>query len=400
MMDSAAHLPDETFIQLGGTEQIKPISTGLKTISPASLQGRAIPERQWVVPNWIPRHCTSSLYGDGGTGKSLLAMQLMTSITLGKEWIGLPTAELKTWGLFCEDNPDELHIRQNDINRSYGCDFSDLKGMRWLSGAGEDNILMGFDAKSGAPLVTNFYKQIEKDVLESGSQFVVIDTAADTFGGLENNRGHVRQFIGLLTGLAMKINGAVLFCAHPSAAGMANGRGDGGSTGWNNSVRSRMYFTTPKSDDPDAPQFATDDRILKRMKANYAPREEEIQLTWKEGAFSRPQQEGARGVVAQIDKASREKAAERTFLSGLDAAEAQGRALSWSKNAANFAPKIISKSPSSLGVSSTELNAAMERLFHRHLIRNVEYGRGKDSTKKIARVVPQNLENKECHGVQ
>lgn len=397
MMGSMLQSPEDMLARHGTIQKIPHPSSSLRTISPAMLQGKPIPQRKWVVPDWIPWHCTTSLYGDGGTGKSLLAMQLMTSISLGRHWIGLPTTKLKTWGLFCEDNPDELHIRQNDINRSYGCEFSDLKGMSWLSGVGEDNILMAFDP-NGMPIITDFYERIEDDVLKSGAQFVVIDTAADTFGGIENSRGHVRQFIGLLTKLALKIDGGVLFCAHPSAAGMANGRGDGGSTGWNNSVRSRMYFTTPKSEDSEVSQQSSNERILKRMKANYAPRDEEIRLSWQQGTFIEEQQIIGGDVVTRISRDNRERDADLVFLRLLDELDGQGRTVSWSKNAANFAPKVMVKCPLARGFSLSDLVQSMERLFHSKKIRNEDYGRGKDSTKKIVRVPSSPTQKDECHG--
>ncbi len=55
----------------------------LEIIAPAALQGLAIPERRWIWPEWIPVGAVTALYGDGGTGKSLLAQQLMTACATG-----------------------------------------------------------------------------------------------------------------------------------------------------------------------------------------------------------------------------------------------------------------------------------------------------------------------------
>ena len=54
-------------------------SPKLKTIDPINLEGKTIPPRRWIVPDWVPVGVTTLLYGDGGLGKSLLAMQLATA---------------------------------------------------------------------------------------------------------------------------------------------------------------------------------------------------------------------------------------------------------------------------------------------------------------------------------
>ena len=65
-----------------------------------------------------------------------------------------------------------------------------------------------------------------KAAKDMGARLVILDTAADLFGGNENDRGQVRQFMNALSRIAMKINGAVVLCAHPSRAGMSD-RDDG-----------------------------------------------------------------------------------------------------------------------------------------------------------------------------
>lgn len=70
----------------------------LHSIPPIKWHGQPIPERQWLVENWIPWGCVTALYGDGGTGKSLLAQQLLTSVATGTPFLGLPVRQCKCWG--------------------------------------------------------------------------------------------------------------------------------------------------------------------------------------------------------------------------------------------------------------------------------------------------------------
>ncbi len=108
------------------------------------------------------------------------------------------------------------------------------------------------------------------------------------FGGNENDRNHVRQFVSRVLGsIAQKINGAVLLCAHPSRTGLNKGadgaEGDSGSTGWSNSLRSRLFLRTPSLDNGEVPD--PNARVLQRKKANYATRNDEIKLCWRNGVI-------------------------------------------------------------------------------------------------------------------
>ncbi|MBV8798450.1 MAG: AAA family ATPase, partial [Alphaproteobacteria bacterium] len=60
----------------------------LGEICAASLAGQDIPSRDELVEGMIPRDAVTILAGDGGTGKSLLALQLAVAIQLQTNWIG------------------------------------------------------------------------------------------------------------------------------------------------------------------------------------------------------------------------------------------------------------------------------------------------------------------------
>ena len=339
-------------------------------INPQNWQGLPIPERRWIINEWIPYHHVTSLYGDGGTGKSQLTQMLLTACSIGGMWLGMRADHVKTLGIFCEDTKDELHRRQDAINKNYGCDLCDLGNMRLHCGVGKNNILMNFD--SGAQgYLTELYYKIERQALNFGAQFIVVDTAADTFGGYENSRNEVRQFINALNGLAITIDGAVMVCVHPSASGMNSGRGDGGNTAWHNSVRSRLYL---KHQQEEEGQDNTDLRVLTRKKSNYARAGDEIKLQFDNGVFA-PQFTGSGGIIDDLKVEQREKQIDEAFLKALDDFETQGRNLSSSKNATNYAPKMMVQNPRFKGYNKRDLERSMERLYSDLRIKDVEYGR-------------------------
>jgi RecA-family ATPase len=190
----------------------------LRVVNPCEFQGQPVPERQWIVQDWVPCGVATALYGPGGCGKSLLAQQLMTAVALGKPWLGVPVSPARSIGLFCEDDEDELRRRQAAINHQlYGCDFADLNATRWLPRLGENNLLMVF-ARNGAGELTPLFEQIREASLDIRAKLVLIDTVADTFGGNQNDAGQVRQYVQFgLARLARDIGGAVLACAQPRA---------------------------------------------------------------------------------------------------------------------------------------------------------------------------------------
>lgn len=193
----------------------------------------------------------------------------------------MPVRRGKAFGLLCEDHAEDLHITQERINAAAWLSYSQLGDLRLWSSVGLDNLLMTFDGRDGGRL-TAFFSTLLQEVKAFGATFVVLDTASDLFGGNENIRSHVRQFVANACGrLAREIGGTVLLCAHPSLSGMASGTGSGGSTAWNNTVRSRLYLTHPEAD--EGAEVDPDLRVLTRKKANYARAGEAITLRWTEG---------------------------------------------------------------------------------------------------------------------
>ena len=321
----------------------------LRIVDPITLQDKEVPTRKWLVPEWIPHGTVVALYGDGGTGKSLLAQMLMTSVALGRPWLGLDTQRVRALGIFCEDTEDELWRRQADINRLLGCSFGDLEDMRWISRVGDDNVL-AHHHPTGAFELTGFLAQIRAALRDFGAQLLAVDTAADTFGGNENIRSQVRQYIsGALGNIARDCDATILLCAHPSVAGINNGTGAGGSTAWSNSVRTRLYLTRPSD---EAGRLSTDiRRILSKKKANYSSIGDELRLQWKDGVF--------------VGDVTREKTgAKAAFLKCLVALLEQKFEPSFTAaSRENYAPKLMRNRPEVSGFGFGELKAAMESLF-------------------------------------
>ena len=253
-------------------------------VNAATFQGLPIPAREEVVEGLIPRRAVTILGGDGGTGKSLLALQLAVSLQTSINWCGRVVFERgPAIFLTAEDEIAEVHRRLHDIVREQSTDFDELAGLHLLSLAGEDALLGELGSSRTTIVPTELYRKLDAAIARIKPRMVVLDTLSDLFGGDEINRVQARQFIGLLRALAIRHDTTVLLLAHPSLTGINSGTGTSGSTGWSNSARSRLYFSRIKAggdneDDPDA-------RILTCKKSNYGPTGLGIKMRWQRGCL-------------------------------------------------------------------------------------------------------------------
>ena len=170
--------------------EAKAQAKALGLVEPWSLQGKPIPERRWLVPNLIPRGAVTMLSGDGGVGKSLLAMQLMTAgVTTGHpgggKWIGIDVPAFTSVGFFCEDDELELQRRQDALNAQLGIRFRDLAGMKMWPRVGRENVMVSY-ARENPPRISKTFRSVEQRVRDLKIELIVIDTVADVFGGNEN----------------------------------------------------------------------------------------------------------------------------------------------------------------------------------------------------------------------
>ena len=316
------------------------------------LDGQPVPERAWHVRDLIPSNTVTLFGGDGGTGKSLCALQLAASTALERAWLGFAVRPGKAVYLSAEDDKAELHRRLADIVQAEGVTLADLEALTLRSLAGEDALLATL-AKGGTLEATGLLDAIEELLQRDRPDLLVLDTLADYFPGNENDRAQARQFIGMLRGLAIRHECAVVMLAHPSLSGLNSGSGTSGSTGWNNSVRSRLYLSRVVQDgyepNPDA-------RLLRTMKANYSRTGAEIALTWQNGVFV------ADAPVTGLDRVAASAKAERVFLKLLREFTDQGRRVNHA-GGPTYAPNLFAQHPQGEGCTKKAFKAAMDCLL-------------------------------------
>lgn len=331
----------------------------------ASWTDREVPDRHFLVPGLIPDGCVTSLYGDGGSGKTLLALWLMVVMASqgSRQWLGQKVAGWKSVGLFSEDDEHEIVRRLQRVCAAEAIDFATVAPrIAALPGVGMDTVIAGF-AETGELVITPLMDALISRVRDDGASLLVIDYAASVFGGNEIDRYQVSEFMRRLNAIARENEIAILLLGHPSQSGMSGGRGTSGSTAWRNQARSFLHLTVDDTqDDPDGRRLLT----LTHSKSNYS----------RAGSVFRIASDGARFDMLEASDGPTKKTgrarlspAQKVALQALHRAAAAGGQAS----PGGIVPTGVScvridlwrEYAYSAGISPTDSTEARRRAFHR-----------------------------------
>jgi RecA-family ATPase len=338
-----------------------------ETFDASQWEGVPIEPRRWIAHNRIPVGEPGIMSGDGGTGKTKLALQLAAAIPAGLgDWVGgVVEAEGPVIVFSAEEKLKEMHRRTLDIIEHRGLSFSDLAGgLHFICDT--ENPVLGTVDRNGIVQPTTSLLRLEKTVAAIRPALVIVENAADVYSGNESDRPNVTRFMrGLLGRLTGACESTVMLIQHPSVSGLTDGTGRSGSTGWNNSGRWRLNFTKIKDSD--------DLRQLEITKNNYGPTGETIPLRWERGVFV-PENAAAPSPY----RAAAESQVDELFLQLLDKFGAQGRDVR-STTGSGYAPAEFESDPDAktAGVKARALKAAMARLFDAGKIVTVQGKRSK-----------------------
>ena len=291
-------IPDEAYI-----EDFRPHAEKLKSevtkdrrppLNWEDIDGRAPPEREWIVDHWIPKGHGTLLAGRGGIGKTLLAQHMATAVALGETYIEPMATARRVLMWAGEDDEAELWRRQVEISRHFDSSLADLSDRFYLhSYAGTDITLMA--PIFGTLQTTAMLAELIEQVGDYRAEFVILDNIARLFGGSENDRHAVTTFCAVVQGACAPAT--VLLLGHPAKA---QGSEFSGSTAWEGAVRARLYLSDQppdaKNDDPDAPVDPSV-RYLSRRKANYSPLDLR-KFTLADGVLIPDRAEAARALVS------------------------------------------------------------------------------------------------------
>ena len=249
------------------------IKSSLAPLSP--LLTEQLPPRQWLIDKWLPANCVSMFTGEGGVGKSYIALQVACALTSGVkdcyftatnkpvENAALPSTSVvyAAW----EDELEEVSRRIRRIKSELkwpNCDkiqrqfhYVDLKklGPIWGPAQGEHTSSRAKMQSAGHALL-HICKQ-------QNARLLILDPSAGAFGSNENDRAAVREFTAYLSGWGIENQCATLLIAHPPKTGEAYS----GSTDWLGSVRSMWNLGLRTADKKGESKYYS----IKHEKNNY-----------------------------------------------------------------------------------------------------------------------------------
>lgn len=207
-----------------------------------------LPARQWLIDKWLPANCVSMFTGEGGVGKSYIALQVACALISGVKGCyftatsePVENTELPSTGVVYAAWEDELEEVSRRIRRLKSklqwldCDkiqrqfrYVDLKklGPIWAPAQGE-HLSSRAKMQSAGHALLHICKSHD-------ARLLILDPSAGAFGSNENDRAAVREFTAYLSGWGVDNQCATLLIAHPPKTGEAYS----GSTDWLGSVRS------------------------------------------------------------------------------------------------------------------------------------------------------------------
>lgn len=336
------------------------------------------PAQEWTVQDRFPRREVVNFSGEGGAGKSTIALHLCCAHAVGKDW--MHTLPEPGAAIFVDAEDDEKVIwrRTYAIAQHQGVTVKQLVdgGLKIVSLHGKDAVLAA-PMKNGTIKPTALYRDLVSAAEMFSPQCIVLASSANIFAGNEIDRSQVTQFIGLLNHLAIRANGTVILISHPSVEGMKSDSGISGSTQWHNAVRARMYLKAAKVNGGDEPN--PDLKQLEFRKNQYGPSAASITLKWRAGLFL------PETGPSSFDKAIRESQADHAFSVALNRSEREGFIVSATPKANNYAPKVFCQQQEALqhNLSKDELAAAMQRAMAAGAARIASYGRPSNPHTKL-----------------
>jgi RecA-family ATPase len=349
-------------------------SAPLVLVCPPAWRDIPLEPMRWLATNRIPAGDVTILSGDGGGGKTTVALQLAVAVEqdLG-DWLGTVCESGPVIFFSGEEPQAEMRRWLHRAARKRGIDPSDIGNLHFHF-ANPDACLLGTSRRDGTMAPTALFASLAAAARDIRPVLIVVDSIAATFGRNQNDRVSARTFVGMFRQLAREADCAVLLLDHPSLSGITSGTGRGGSMDWQNATRARLHLETVAEEEGGT------GRVLEVKKTNYGPSGEKVKLQWEDGCFV------LEAAASAPHKAAVYSQANQVYLDCLDAVTAQGRHVCHAKGR-GFAPKAFAEMPQANGMTWKAFQAAQERLFAAGIIENVAYGPPSKGTKRIARKV-------------
>ena len=277
--------------------------------------------REWLIPQWLPANTVTMFTGEGGAGKSWLTLQAVCQVALGFrdaylnpdfEKVADITTRRNVIFATYEDEPAEIKRRLEALASGMSwihnnlsiikqhLHIVDMRGIGSVWGPGIGNHI----ANTGDLLTAG--EDLRAICEENDARLLVIDPLSGAFGGNENDRTAVYDFISSFRGWGDQARCAMLVIGHLPKTEEGKRAGFSGSTAWEASARS-MWMLSKKSFTEGKEKENRHYWTLEHTKSNYAPLQSAIPLIknksgwWREAATRQDAADGFDAYQTQLE---------------------------------------------------------------------------------------------------
>jgi len=311
----------------------------------AELANTEFPPDRFLLDRLIMEGIPQTIDGDGGIGKSSVAVGFTVAIGAGVPIFGKDT--IRSPGLFIthEDKHKAVQTMARAYAKALNVNLADLP-VQWWSLTGHDITLAVIDDK-GAWTPEPFLTALDNRLRASPrGMFVTLDCRSDVVQMNEVLREPPNTFYKtILTPLCEKYNCTILVLCHPSKASMADGSYYSGGTGNKSALRNKLVMKL-KDDAPGADPLGP--RVLDVLKRNLGPRDNTgVRLTFdpERGVFVADNEREARVASAKLYGAVVEQ---------IKALIAEGIAVQIGNTGSGQGPRDVAAAMNAAGIKITE----------------------------------------------
>ena len=318
-LDLETPLPDDPEMRKQALRDREEIFDNLRVLNnklspqptPAIVQWDDIPDierREWLIDQWLPANTVTMFTGDGGAGKSWLTLQAVCQVSCGfrdayldprfKKFADVTARRDVVFATY-EDEPAEIKRRlqalanempwiENSLDTiQRHLHIVDMRGIGsvWGPGIGKHIQNTGDLLSAGEDL-----RAICED---KEARLLVMDPLSGAFGGNENDRTAVYDFVSSFRGWGDTAKCAMLVIGHLPKSKEGKEAGFSGNTAWEASARSMWKLSkkgTAKKKSKDNEDLEVEGQhywTLEHTKSNYAPIQQPVYLAkQKQGWFS------------------------------------------------------------------------------------------------------------------